>query len=152
MAESTPGKISGKVTFRKVRAGLTPRLHAASSTERSKRFEDGEHHQEGEGEGVEHVRDEAGAPPRPRDADGVGDQRDAEADQHARHDHAEPDEIEDRAGAAKALAEGLRREDAEHGRVTVVAPASVSERISASAIGSGATRDGGTRPNRWRYQ
>ena len=38
MAESTPGKISGKVTLRKVRAGLTPRLHDASSTERSKRL------------------------------------------------------------------------------------------------------------------
>ena len=38
MAESTPGKISGKVTLRKVRAGDTPSDQAASSTELSKRL------------------------------------------------------------------------------------------------------------------
>ena len=98
------------------------------------------------------MRDEARAPPGARDAEGVGDKRNAKADEDARHDHAEHDQVEDEARATETLAESLRREDAEHGRYTVVAPARMSERRSASPIGSGATRDGGTRPKRCRYQ
>ncbi|MCY1307781.1 hypothetical protein D9M70_577370 [compost metagenome] len=38
MAESTPGKISGNVTLRKVRAGVTPSDQDASSMLGSKRL------------------------------------------------------------------------------------------------------------------
>ncbi|ENN88473.1 hypothetical protein RHSP_81413 [Rhizobium freirei PRF 81] len=78
--------------------------------------ENRKHDEEGEREGVDDMQHEGRAPPVPVDAEGIGDKRRAEADEHARHHHAENDQIEDDARAAELAAKGLGGHDAEHGR------------------------------------
>src|SRR6218665_2933146 len=116
IALSTPGKINGKVMRRKVVAGLTPRVQAASSSERSKRVKTDSITREGHGGGVGLDKWARKRLPHPGGgrAENMGRRRDAQADQDARHDHAQHDQIKDQPRSPKAPPEGLRRKHPEN--------------------------------------